>query len=706
MGTARILPVSSERDIITTLKILLLEDSPLDADLVIDWLQDGGLNCQFNCVQTRDDFVKALREGGFELILADYSLPGFDGIAALELAQELRPQIPFIFVSGYLGEDLAIETLKRGATDYVLKGRLERLLPSVERALREAKERDERRRIDTTLHILSQASLSLSSLDYETTLSHVARLAVPHFADLCLVDVVAEDGSIERVAIAHAAPLHHEIAGQILQQAPGRNSEHPIRQVLELKQSRLLPTVTPEMLTGYARDENHLQLLLQLGIESVMLVPLLANGQALGVMSLISCSSERHYDTLDLALAEDLARRCAMAIENARLHRKTLNALRARDEFLAVISHELRSPLTAILGWTHLLQDDELDSAMQTHAIDVIERNTKVQLQLIEDLLDVSRIITGRLRLEMKSVSVSKIIENVLTLITPTARTKGIQVELVNRAQTDLITGDEARLQQIFWNLVSNAIKFTPAQGQVHIELSDEDHILSVVVQDSGEGIDASFLPYVFDRFRQANSSSTRQHGGLGLGLSIVRHLSEMHAGTVEVHSGGPGQGASFTVKLPFRTPASPLADVGEKNPELPTEIKKSKRATLEGRRILLVEDGEDARHIIATILRHAGANVTAVSCAADAMKALRANPPEVLISDIGMPTEDGYSLRRRVKEWESQQHQRIPAIALTAYASEKDRQLSLAAGFELHLTKPIEPDLLISSIDALLSRD
>jgi signal transduction histidine kinase/DNA-binding response OmpR family regulator len=678
---------------------------------MLDWLESGGLDCQINCVQTRTHFTEALYEGEFEVILADYSLPGFDGLTALQLAQEIRPEVPFIFVSGYLGEDLAIETLKRGATDYVLKGRLERLVPSVERAIRESKEREVRRRIESTLHILSEASLVLSSLDYSTTLTQVARLAIPHFADYCAVDVVAEDGNIERVAVAHK-DISQSVSPQSnfsqLKYSPVENEIHPILQVLESKQSQLLSDVPAALLeTNAHMNEPPLAEFNQLKLQSCMIIPLIVEGEALGVMTLISSSSRRRYDSLDLSLAEDLARRCAMAIENARLHQKTVDALRSRDEFLAVLSHELRSPLTSILGWVQLLQDGDLDEEMQKRAFEVIERNTQSQVQLIQDLLEVSRIITGRLSLKMAPVSIPKLIKNVVDLIIPTASAKGVEVRFLDGNTDCQVLGDEPRLQQVLWNLVSNAVKFTPKGGKVTLNLTIDNEFIKILIHDTGEGISPSFLPYVFDRFRQANSSSTRQHGGLGLGLSIVRHISEMHGGFVRAQSDGIGLGSTFTVNLPIISKDYGKCEAIEEN-STPTEdtvkdISDSSQQSLDGVKILLVEDGQDARELISAVLKRAGAEVTDVSCVADAINEIYKVDFDILITDIGMPIEDGYSLIQRVREWEIENNRQLPAIALTAYVSEQDRIQALKSGFQIHLAKPVEPNLLLLSVAKVL---
>ncbi|RYG56254.1 response regulator, partial [bacterium] len=263
------------------LRVLLLEDSPLDADIITDWLQSGGLDCGVNRVQSREEFAAALKSGGVDVILSDYSLPSFDGMAALTLAQEMRPAIPFIFVSGFLGEDLAIESLKRGATDYVLKGRLERLVPSVLRAIREARQNTDRKKMETSLRLLSDASLVLSSLDYSTTLTRVAQLAVPHFADICIVDILQEDGVIARVAVADADESRNDITQRLLSYSPETESEHPAQTVIRNNQSQLLAELPPSFLEVNSQDGAHLETLQQLGIQSAMLVPLSTDGHSL-----------------------------------------------------------------------------------------------------------------------------------------------------------------------------------------------------------------------------------------------------------------------------------------------------------------------------------------------------------------------------------------------------------------------------------------
>jgi PAS domain S-box-containing protein len=381
-------------------------------------------------------------------------------------------------------------------------------------------------------------------------------------------------------------------------------------------------------------------------------------------------------------------------------------ANRLKDEFLATLSHELRTPLTAMLGWTRMLRTRQLDETTAFHALETIERNVRAQTQLIEDLLDVSRIITGKLRLETQAVELVPIIEAALDSIQPAAEAKGIRLDKTLDPSAGPVLGDPARLQQVVWNLLSNAVKFTSRGGHVQINLKRSASSASVVITDSGIGISQDFLPHVFDRFRQADSSSTRSHGGLGLGLAIVRHLVELHGGGVSAESEGPQTGASFTVKLPLmavaiRKPeASNASGNGSGNSEdlLCPPV-------LEGISVLVVDDEEDARNLIATILEQCQAHVETSANASDAIEAMRRTHPDVLISDIGMPEEDGYALIKRLRSDGDPRLKEMPAVALTAYAGEDDRRRALNSGFQIHLAKPVDPEELIAVIGHLVKR-
>ena len=430
---------------------------------------------------------------------------------------------------------------------------------------------------------------------------------------------------------------------------------------------------------------------------SVLCVPLSARGHTLGVLTVMRFATA--HQEMPSSVIEDLARNAALMIDSARLLRQTQEANRAKDEFLAVLSHELRTPLTAILGWVQLLQSGALDSETQQRALATINRNTHAQVQLIEDLLDLSRIITGKLRLELQPVNLGLIVEAALETVRPTAQAKEVALFVSLAPEPKLVLGDAHRLQQVLWNLLSNAVKFTPKGGRIEVSMRQVSSSVEITVRDSGGGISAEFLPYVFDRFRQADSSSTRQHGGLGLGLSIVRHVTELHGGTVQVASEGIDQGATFTITLPLAPLNAPPLNAAPQNiiatssetAETSSEIA-SVENFLSGVRVLLVDDERDAREMLGAVLRNYGAQVKICQSAREALDALPDWQPRVLVSDIGMPGEDGYDLISQVRALPPAQGGAVPAMALTAYARATDREMALRAGFNTHVIKPVDP--------------
>jgi PAS domain S-box-containing protein len=371
-------------------------------------------------------------------------------------------------------------------------------------------------------------------------------------------------------------------------------------------------------------------------------------------------------------------------------------ANRVKDEFLAVLSHELRTPLNPILGWTKLLRTRSFDAQSTDRALATIERSAKLQVQLIEDLLDVSRILQGKLRLDACPVNLVSAIEAALETVRLSAEAKGIQIQKNLDFEIGQVNGDASRLQQVVWNLLSNAIKFTPTGGRVEIRLEQVETYAQIQVSDTGLGISASFLPHVFEYFRQADSSTTRKFGGLGLGLAIIRHLVELHGGTVQAESAGEGHGATFTVRLPL------MFDQSEVQTDLPFS---EPVPNLTGIQILIVDDDTDTREFIAFVLEQAGATVSTAASAPEAITILTQSQPNLLLSDIGMPDMDGYMLIHQIRTLPPDQGGTIKAIALTAFAGEMNQQQALAAGFQKHLSKPIEPDLLISAIADLMIR-
>jgi PAS domain S-box-containing protein len=388
-------------------------------------------------------------------------------------------------------------------------------------------------------------------------------------------------------------------------------------------------------------------------------------------------------------------------------------ANRTKDEFLATLSHELRTPLNAILGWSRLITNSRIDEEERARGIETIQRNAQLQLQLIEDILDVSRIITGKYRLEVRATEVADVIESAVESVLPAAQARDIRLQRVLDSGHCLVSGDPARLQQVVWNLLTNAIKFTPKGGRVQIRLERVNSHVEIIVSDTGAGISADVLPHVFERFHQADSTSTRSHGGLGLGLAIVRHIVELHGGTAAATSLGLGQGTTFTIALPLMaTRSDELASTGKDERVHPTAREDGGPSLvfdcpeeLKGLQILVVDDDEDARRLIKTVLEQCGAVVVTAAGAKEGLEKLQRVRPNVLISDLGMPEEDGYSLIQQVRALSPENGGQTPAAALTAYARVEDRMRVLRSGFQIHLPKPIEPAELVAVVANLADR-
>jgi signal transduction histidine kinase/CHASE1-domain containing sensor protein len=442
--------------------------------------------------------------------------------------------------------------------------------------------------------------------------------------------------------------------------------------------------------------------------ESSMAVPMAVMGRIIGTIEVQSYESNvyRPEHVTAMSMAANLT---AVAIENVRLLKLERTAREAaeesnrlKDEFLATVSHELRTPLTAILGWSRLLEDGTLDDSVTHQAVETIGRNAKAQAQIVDDILDVSRIITGNLYLDLDPLKVIPVVENAINVVRPTADAKGIKIETYFDSAPAMISGDANRLQQVVWNLLSNAVKFTGSGGRVCVKVLEADAAVEISVSDTGQGIKKEFLPFVFDRFRQADSTTTRQHGGLGLGLAIARHLVEIHGGIIRAESAGQGRGATFTIRLPLadaRAGTNDFDDTGEFKINRPPQL-------LSGLKVLLVDDDFDTLKLMATALTLRQANVTAVSSAGEAIRAIIRSRPDVLVSDIAMPGEDGYGLIEKIRMLESGESQIIPAVAITAYAKDEDRERALSSGFQIYLAKPVELTELISVVARAARRD
>jgi signal transduction histidine kinase/CheY-like chemotaxis protein len=442
--------------------------------------------------------------------------------------------------------------------------------------------------------------------------------------------------------------------------------------------------------------------------QSARIAPLIEDGQVIGTITIIEDVTER------VAREERLIQ---LLTREQSLRAEAEAANRAKDEFLATVSHELRTPLNAMYGWMQVLQrlDYERDSVIR--GMEAIDRNIKAQLRLIDDILDVSRIVTGKFSLDVRPVNLVSVIEGALDAVRPAADAKTIELLVNLDAAAGQVSGDAQRLQQVVWNLLANAIKFTPKSGHVAIELKRADSQIEIAVSDTGQGISAEFLPFVFDRFRQADSSSARQHGGLGLGLAIVRHLVELHGGTAQALSDGEGQGATFVIRLPLlalRKPAPrPMGNwaSGAGSSASPDQANSdgdrdgSRIVQLSGIRVLVVDDETDARDTLKLILNECGAEVQTAASAKAALETIKAWRPDVLVSDIGLPQEDGYALIEQVRALEPQSGWNTPAVALTGYARSMDRDQLLAAGYQRYFSKPVEIRELASAIVSLAGR-
>ena len=440
--------------------------------------------------------------------------------------------------------------------------------------------------------------------------------------------------------------------------------------------------------------------------QSARIAPLVEEDRVIGTITVIDDVTERisREDQLMRLLSREQAAR-----------REAEMANRAKDEFLATVSHELRTPLNAISGWVQILRKQDVDYEFLTHGLEVVERNVRMQTKIIEDILDVSRIITGKLSLSVTQVNLAPVVEAAIDAVRLAADAKGIRLEWALDADAGLVSGDPVRLQQVVWNLLSNAIKFTPKDGIVNVRLARVRSQAEITVSDTGKGISVEFLPYVFDRFRQADSTSTRQQSGLGLGLAIVRHLVEMHGGTVSAASTGEGRGATFTLRFPLMAARSAGESLPQSNDAPPDEgqapvllstSKPSDDLKLRGLRVMIVDDDADARELLEVILLQFGAEIKLATSARQALEILEGWRPDAIVSDVGMPNEDGYSLIHKIRSLSPGRGGLTPAIALTGYGRPEDRLQLLAAGYQVHLSKPVDLLKLIDSIANLVSRD
>jgi PAS domain S-box-containing protein len=552
---------------------------------------------------------------------------------------------------------------------------------------------------DARSFLAKATELFSSSLNYEETLKTLTSLAVPGIADWCTVDVADEmHPPHRRLAVAHVDPAKTDYAWELYRKYPPDPENDQVAAVMRTGKAQLVSTIPEGLFEALVKNEEQLRIVRELGLFSWMIVPLRSRGRVLGAISFVSSDSQRRFTEVDLRHAEEFARRASVAIDNATLYRDAQEANRAKDEFLATLSHELRTPMTSILGWARLLRMG-LPGEEEMGAVEAIEKSALVQAQLIDDILDVSRIISGKLRVDPEPVDLRTIAEAALTTVHPAAQAKNIEILTSFPPALPAVAGDEGRLQQVIWNLLSNAIKFTPRGGTVTLRITSAGSLLRMTVQDTGEGISAEFLPHVFEAFRQQDSSTTRVHGGIGLGLAIVRYIVELHGGRTTVESAGASKGSTFTVELPVLESASqpspqPAEAASRHEPRAPLPL-----PSLEGTRILAIDDQPYTRDIVAAILRRCGADVTTASSVREALASVAQSAPDVIVCDIAMPQEDGYAFVRELRANPDAHIASLPVIALTAFGRAEDQESALTSGFDDYLKKPVEPADLANAV-------
>ncbi len=654
------------------------------------------------------DALRCLLHQEFAVVLLDVHMPAMDGFETASLIRQRKSteHTPIIFVTSYPDDTHAARGYSLGAVDYILAPLDPEVLKSkvsvfVELFRKTAQVRRQARALEhraKQLHRLTEASLAInSSLSLEPMLRVVTELARDILGSHQAVAVAAPDHKWSSIRTATALSPAVALRGEraVLRDrscllsllSSMRGAVRITRGQFGTRWRDLFANDRPERAGWLA-------------------APLTSrDGRNMGLIHLLE-KEDSDFSEEDESILTQLAQMSSVAIENA-VNAEAREANRMKDEFLTTLSHELRTPLSAILGWVRLLGSGRLDAGRSAHAVQVIERNVLAQTKLIDDLLDVSRVITGKLRLQLKPCALSEVVTAAMESMRPAAEGREIQTRFENSLPEgdDRITGDPDRLQQIVWNLVSNAIKFTPPRGSVDVTLARQNGQFEITVADTGPGMSPEFLVHAFDRFRQADASTTRAHGGLGIGLAIARHLVELHGGSISAESDGPGLGSIFRVSLP--AVAVSLKAIEGKiaaSPEL-RRAAEAESTDLSGFTVMVVEDESDARELIAEIIRSAGAAVRPMGSAAEAIAALENTAPDVIVSDIGMPGEDGNSLIRRIRLFPAERGGHTPAVALSAYAREEDRIRSLSAGFQMHLPKPFEPADLTAAILRLATR-
>jgi signal transduction histidine kinase len=672
--------------------VLIIDDRPDKRVAFEAVLSDLGL--RIVTVESGRSALKHLLHEDFAVILLDVQMPGMDGFETAALIRQRKnlEHTPIIFLTSY-GDDMHVARgYSLGAVDFILAPVVPEILRTkvmvfielyrkTDALHRHAEQWQRRAR---QLKKLNEASLAINSA---LGMNQLLRLVVERGVEIF--------GARRMALIATFGIGRSQTCKVVAPVADGQGDDEADANALEMQ---WLSSAAPDRVISLADGAQHDRYLRLEGIDGetidglpakILIAPLVGrDGRNIGVMVLIAGGNSQDAAD-DEALFMQFAQTTSVAIENT-LFANAREANRLKDEFLATLSHELRTPLTAILGWVQLLRLQTLGPKETAHGLEIIERSVSMQTKLIEDLLDISRIVAGKLRLNMQRTDFRSAVQAAVEVVRPQVDAKQLHLELQLGTSPAMVQGDPERLQQVVWNLLSNAVKFTPCEGRMSVELDGQDGQIELRVSDTGQGISGRFLPHVFDRFWQADSTTTRSHGGLGIGLALVRHVVESHGGSVAAESEGEGQGSQFFVRLPLSSAVN--GDSAETPSDSPaTESVRSQTASLLGVRALIVEDQPESRDVLTRALNGYGAETVAAGTAAEAISLLDRLPLDLLVSDIGLPEMDGYALMRHLRRATNGRNAHIPAIALTALAHEGDKQLALRAGYNVHLAKPVD---------------
>ncbi len=635
----------------------------------------------------------------FAVILLDVNMPDMDGFETATLIRQRRnsAHVPIIFLTAMSDEMYVARGYSLGAVDYILTPAVPQVLKSKVAVFVDLFRKSQQ--VERQAHTLHRRTLQLQKL---ATASLAINAALSIDKMLRTITDAARDviGTHQAITVlidprpGNRGPRTQSSASYSEKYASWREKPLDLEPVAATIVAR--SHTATRMTDAELREHPDWEIVRKLNIPpitgGILAAPLTGrDGQNLGVIYLCD-RIDGNFSADDEAVLVQLAQMSSIAIENS-IFAEEREANRLKDEFLSTLSHELRTPLNAIAGWVQLLQMGATGDDL-THGLEVIERNVSAQTKLIEDLLDLSRITTGKLRLNARTISLKSVVETALEALRPLVQEKEIDLKLHLDAPDTAVLGDPDRLQQVCWNLLNNAAKFTPAGGTITVSLASEPGAVRLSVSDSGEGIDPEFLPHVFDRFRQADSTSSRRHGGLGIGLTIVQHIVTLHRGSVRAESQGKGKGATFSVTLPLSPVQHSAKPVG-----VSPAAKREQLPSLVGLRILLVDDEPDAREVVSQILQRHKADVQTAAGVAEALDRFASFRPNVVVTDLAMPDQDGFELLRALRRLSPDQGGMTPTVVLTAYARPEDQAQTLEAGFQAHLSKPVDPSDLIGTV-------